>query len=500
MKTRIHTLISAISDQMYERQHIIALSLLAGAAGMNTFLYGQPGTAKSLISRRIASAFEVSEYFEYLMNRFSTPEEIFGPVSIKALKEDQYIRKTEHYLPRADFAFLDEIWKASPAILNTLLTLVNEKTFKNGDLIQQVPLKVLMSASNEIPEPDQGLDALYDRFIMRLVVAPIAQAHHFHALLQSKPAQAKLDIDSSLKIKKQELQDWRMQMHEVQLPERVLAVFDDIRLRLKHSFEDHQIYVSDRRWQRAAYLLKAAAFLDQREQVLLADLHILKHCLWSQIEEISWLEQAVNDAVDEAGLLFNSQLEALIQEKEQLEQQILNVFYYTDDVYESYVIGEKEYLRAVTNLDQYYKDKPMYLELNKMGTKQDFFAADAAGEEVRGIVCNYNGTRLCTLKGGYYGLEEAVSPYIKHPKGSRRAQVSAAQTEELKQSVLDLKARIEADYVQQKLRFQHEAAAFESAFVEQADIQRTQLQMTQRLERFALQQQDCLRLEQLCQS
>ena len=182
MKSRIQTLISAISENMYEREHIIALSLLAGIAGAHTFLYGPPGTAKSLISRRIATAFELSTYFEYLMNRFSTPEEIFGPVSIKALKQDQYIRKTEHYLPRADFAFLDEIWKASPAILNTLLTLVNEKTFKNGDAVQQVPLKVLISASNEIPEPNQGLDALYDRFILRLNVQPIADAHNFHAL------------------------------------------------------------------------------------------------------------------------------------------------------------------------------------------------------------------------------------------------------------------------------------------------------------------------------
>src|SRR5690606_18120296 len=172
MQARINTLISEISKNMYEREQIIALSLLAGIAGMNTFLYGLPGTAKSLISRRIASAFEVHDYFEYLMNRFSTPEEIFGPVSIKALKEDQYIRKTENYLPRADFAFLDEIWKASPAILNTLLTLVNERSFKNGGIVQKVPLNVLVSASNEIPEPNQGLDALYDRFILRLEVPP----------------------------------------------------------------------------------------------------------------------------------------------------------------------------------------------------------------------------------------------------------------------------------------------------------------------------------------
>ena len=173
MQQRMRTLIQTLSEQMFEREQIIALCVLAGVAGANSFLYGAPGTAKSLISRRVAAGFEVAEYFEYLMNRFSTPEELFGPVSLKALKQDQYTRKTEHYLPKAEFAFLDEIWKASPAILNTLLTLLNEKTFKNGDVLQQVPLKVLISASNEIPQTEQGLDALYDRFILRLQVQPI---------------------------------------------------------------------------------------------------------------------------------------------------------------------------------------------------------------------------------------------------------------------------------------------------------------------------------------
>lgn len=125
MQQRIRNLVTALSEHMYEREHMIALSLLAGVAGANTFLYGAPGTAKSLISRRIAMAFEVEQYFEYLMNRFSTPEELFGPVSLQALKQDQYTRKTEYYLPKAQVAFLDEIWKASPAILNTLLTLLN---------------------------------------------------------------------------------------------------------------------------------------------------------------------------------------------------------------------------------------------------------------------------------------------------------------------------------------------------------------------------------------
>ncbi|QIO09506.1 AAA family ATPase [Acinetobacter lanii] len=498
MKSRIQTLISAISENMYEREHIIALSLLAGVAGANTFLYGAPGTAKSLISRRIATAFEVNAYFEYLMNRFSTPEEIFGPVSIKALKQDQYIRKTEHYLPRADFAFLDEIWKASPAILNTLLTLVNEKTFKNGEAVQQVPLKVLISASNEIPEPNQGLDALYDRFILRLQVQPIAQASNFHALLQAKPSAVNIKVERDLKISAQELLQWREQMYQVQLSDTVLKVFDEIKQRLQFSYDDHQVYVSDRRWQRVAYLVKAAAFLNDRDEVLLTDLYLLKHCLWNQVEDQDFVHQVVNQSIEQIGLDSDLNLTGLIEQKEKLEQDILNSVYYTDDVYESYLINDIEYLRAVTNLDHHYQDKVLYLELNKMGTKKDFFAVDASGQEVRGIVCNFNGSRLCTLKGGYYGLEEVVTPYIKYTKGTLRTTITAQRKYDLLQQVLSLKTALADASNTLQMRIAEYEPQVDSVFVHGHEIEQFKQQLNAKQQTYALHIQDTLRLEQLC--
>ena len=194
LKERIQELLRLLSAGMHEREEIVAVSLLGALSGQNTFLYGPPGTAKSLISRRIACGFDEPSYFECLMNRFSTPEEVFGPVSIKELKEDRYVRKTEGYLPKADFAFLDEIWKSSPAILNSLLTLINERIYRNGDHVEQAPLKALIAASNETPDDNQGLDALYDRFIVRLIVPPIAQSNHFDNLLDSPPTEAKVEF------------------------------------------------------------------------------------------------------------------------------------------------------------------------------------------------------------------------------------------------------------------------------------------------------------------
>ena len=168
LRSKIDSLIKSVNDGLFDKEDIVKISVLAVLAGQNIFLYGPPGTAKSMVSRKIAKMFKESNYFEHLLHRFCTPEELFGPISLIDLKNDIYNRKLEGYLADADFAFLDEIWKSSPAVLNTLLTLINEHKYHNGNTIIDTPMKSLISASNEIPLADDGLSALYDRFLVRL--------------------------------------------------------------------------------------------------------------------------------------------------------------------------------------------------------------------------------------------------------------------------------------------------------------------------------------------
>ena len=347
MLERFKLLLQEMNRGIYEKNTEISLSLLAALAGESVILLGPPGVAKSMVARQLKTAFRDARSFEYLMSRFSTPDEIFGPVSIQKLKtSDTYERAEEGYLPTADVVFLDEIWKAGPAIQNTLLTVINEKIFRNGNREMHLPLKLLVAASNELPAKGEGLEALWDRFVIRIESRPIKLEKNFRAMLLESHADFSRSTRvlghadfadnadfsgsmgksgstdfSDLKITAEEYAEWAEKICKIGVKEEVLDAISAIRKSLRavnvdEAAERRNIYVSDRRWKNIVRLLRTSAFMQDREEVDICDLLPIYHCLWQEPEE----RDAIRSIVIRA--LFAPFAERLVEMKNALVEDI----------------------------------------------------------------------------------------------------------------------------------------------------------------------------------
>src|SRR5215472_13891865 len=172
MAASLRQAIADAASGLVERETLVELIVLAAVAQEHLLVIGPPGTAKSVAVHRVAETIG-GRYLEYLLGRFTEPNEIFGPVDLRKLKEGVIETQISGMLPEAEIAFLDEIFQGSTAILNTLLGLLNEREFRRGHTRIQCPLRVYVGASNALPE-DESLAAFADRFLVRIFVEPIA--------------------------------------------------------------------------------------------------------------------------------------------------------------------------------------------------------------------------------------------------------------------------------------------------------------------------------------
>lgn len=317
-KKHIQYLIEWMSHGVYEKEQIISMALLCAIAGENMFLIGPPGTAKSMVASRLKMIFKDGKSFDYLMSRFSTPDEIFGPISISRLKNDDlYERLTTGYLPEADVVFLDEIWKAGPSIQNTLLTVINEHIFHNGGRIIHTLMKVLIAASNELPAKDEGLEALWDRFLVRMVSNCIESDSAFFKMIKGVKEEMP-DLPEHLCITNELYDQWQQGSKKIDMQESVVSTIKALRKSLdaleREDGNQLRYYVSDRRWRKAYRLMQTSAYLNGRDEIDLSDYLLLIHSFWNDVDCIPNVLNAFTSSIADKILKGLSKIDRTIRQ------------------------------------------------------------------------------------------------------------------------------------------------------------------------------------------
>lgn len=273
------------------KDEIIDLMGVCLTAGENLFLHGPPGTAKSALVQELARRIE-GRVFDYLLTRFTEPNEIFGPFDIRKLRDGELVTNTEGMLPEASFVFLDELLNANSAILNSLLNVLNERVFRRGRETRAVPALMVVGASNHLPE-DDALGALFDRFLMRVRCDNVAPEQLQDVLL----AGWKLDLNQLDRQVTLHVDDVR-QLQAV-LPFVDLAMVRPTFVELVHRLRHAGIPLSDRRAVKLQRLIAASAVLSERLQANTTDLWVLRY-IWDTEEQQEVLAEIVQDFVDKS--------------------------------------------------------------------------------------------------------------------------------------------------------------------------------------------------------
>lgn len=313
---QLNEVLGFVKESFVGKGEVIDLLGIGLAAGENAFLLGPPGTAKSAIVRMLSSCIEDGNNFEYLLTRFTEPNEIFGPFDIRKLKEGDLITNTEGMLPEASMVFLDEIFNANSAILNSLLMALNERMFRRGKESRKLPALMFVGASNQLPE-DEALAALLDRFLIRVRCDYVDTDLLENVLLAGWKLENKVVSEKPM-LRPEHIQEIQQACKKVDLSNIRPTYIDMV-----HGLRNTGVKVSDRRAVKVQNLIAASALLSGRDKAIASDLWVLKY-IWDTEEQIEIIAGQV-DAVIEKDLTEASHPRAAADKRPNAEELIKEV-------------------------------------------------------------------------------------------------------------------------------------------------------------------------------
>ncbi len=286
---KLNGVLNHLKSTFVGKDDIIDLMGICLVGRENLFLFGPPGTAKSAMVKEMSKLLN-GKYFEYLLTRFTEPNELFGPFDIRKLRDGDLVTNTEGMLPEASLIFLDELLNANSAILNSLLMILNEKVFRRGRETKNIPALMVIGASNHLPE-DEALQALFDRFLLRVQCNYVDPAYLNEVLnagwkLEQKSAGEKPNINA------EDISALQSKTSEVEL--------NDIRpayIELIQKLRNAGVPVSDRRAVKLQRLIAASALLCGRKKAILSDMWILRY-IWDTEEQVEVIAAIVNSVIE----------------------------------------------------------------------------------------------------------------------------------------------------------------------------------------------------------